>query len=188
MLKYADTDIVFQELPDEVTLAVNITGCPCRCPDCHSKHLWADTGTPLTPDAVDRLIAPRQGAITCLSLMGGDADPEGVDSLLAYIRRRYPRLHTSWWSGRSILSPLVRLERLDYLKLGPYLPHLGSLRSATTNQRLYRVVAGQLVDITDRLRVRPLASAPVADAAKRATILSTRLAASHSAPRNTTTT
>ena len=39
MLRYTNTDIVFQELPDEVTLAVNLSGCPCRCPGCHSKNV-----------------------------------------------------------------------------------------------------------------------------------------------------
>ena len=28
MLKYANFDIVFQEVPDEVTLAINISNCP----------------------------------------------------------------------------------------------------------------------------------------------------------------
>ena len=28
MLKYANYDIVFQEVPDEVTLAINISNCP----------------------------------------------------------------------------------------------------------------------------------------------------------------
>ena len=44
MLKYVNTDIVFQEIPDEVTLAVNISNCPCRCPGCHSEYLWEDVG------------------------------------------------------------------------------------------------------------------------------------------------
>ena len=35
MLKYVNTGIVFQEIPDEVTLAINISGCPCHCPGCH---------------------------------------------------------------------------------------------------------------------------------------------------------
>ncbi|SHF88735.1 hypothetical protein SAMN05444364_11530 [Prevotella scopos JCM 17725] len=42
MLRYINTDIVFQEFPDEVTLAINISGCPCRCPACHSQFLWAN--------------------------------------------------------------------------------------------------------------------------------------------------
>lgn len=150
MLRYADTDIVFQEIPDEVTLAVNLTGCPCHCPGCHSKHLWGDVGQPLDGQTLDGLINRQSGRVSCLALLGGDAAPAEVDSLLAGVRQRHPKLHTAWWSGRTIPSPLVSLANLDYLKLGPYLAHLGPLKSRHTNQRLYRVAGGTLHDITAR--------------------------------------
>ena len=35
MVRFYNFDIVFAEIPDEVTLAINITGCPYRCPGCH---------------------------------------------------------------------------------------------------------------------------------------------------------
>ena len=47
MLKYVNTDVVFQEIPDEVTLAINISNCPCHCPGCHSRYLWEDIGLSL---------------------------------------------------------------------------------------------------------------------------------------------
>ena len=47
MLKYVNHDIVFQEFPDEVTLAVNLSRCPCACPGCHSTYLWGDNGEEL---------------------------------------------------------------------------------------------------------------------------------------------
>ena len=150
MLKYVDTDIVFQELPDEVTLAVNLSGCPCRCPGCHSKHLWADGGEVLDGAAVDCLLARQRQEVTCLSLMGGDAQPQEVNRLARWLREHHPKLKIAWWSGRSLLSPLVQLANYDYIKLGPYLRHLGPLRSRTTNQRLYRVEGGCLHDITSR--------------------------------------
>lgn len=31
MLKYVNCGIVFQEIPDEVTLSINISNCPCHC-------------------------------------------------------------------------------------------------------------------------------------------------------------
>ena len=40
MLKYVNCGIVFQEIPDEVTLSINISNCPCHCPGCHSNYLW----------------------------------------------------------------------------------------------------------------------------------------------------
>ena len=41
-MKYVDTKIVFQELPNEITLAINISGCPCACIGCHSSYLSQD--------------------------------------------------------------------------------------------------------------------------------------------------
>lgn len=148
MLRYIDTDIVFQEIPDEVTLAINLSGCPCRCPGCHSKHLWGDSGEPLTEEVVECMLQHQKQEVTCLSLMGGDAQPTEVDRLAGWLRRHHPRLHIAWWSGRTLLSPLVSLSNFDYIKLGPYLSHLGPLKSRTTNQRLYRITAGTLHDIT----------------------------------------
>ena len=150
MLRYIDTDIVFQEIPDEVTLAVNLSGCPCRCPGCHSKHLWGDDGKPLTEEAVECMLEHQKNEVTCLSLMGGDAMPAEINSLASTLRSRFPKLHLAWWSGRTLLSPAVSLNNFDYIKLGPYLSHLGPLKSPRTNQRLYRVVAGRLDDITSR--------------------------------------
>ena len=149
MLKYVDSDVVFQEIPGEVTLAVNLSGCPCRCPGCHSKHLWGDMGEPLTPEALDRLVELRGGGgVTCVAIMGGDANPAEVDSLMAHLRKSHPRLHTAWYSGRSLLSPAVDPQNFDYIKLGPYLEHLGPLKNSHTNQRLYKLHQGRREDIT----------------------------------------
>lgn len=139
MLKYVDTDIVFQEIPDEVTLAVNLSGCPCRCPGCHSKHLWGDTGDPLTDEAIDCLLSRQPAGVSCVALMGGDASPAEVDAIASRLKQRHPGIKTAWYSGRSLLSKEVNLDNLDYVKLGPYLAHLGPLKSPKTNQRLYLV-------------------------------------------------
>ena len=84
--------------------------------------------------------------------MGGDAAPREVNRLASHIRQRFPRLHTAWWSGRTLLSPAIDTSNFDYIKLGPYLAHLGGLRSPCTNQRLYRVLHDGMHDITGRLR------------------------------------
>lgn len=150
MLKYTNSDVVFQEIPDEVALAINLSGCPCRCPGCHSPQLWGDIGEPLTPQQLDDLIAECRHHITCVALMGGDAAPDEVDNLMQHLRQQHGELQTAWYSGRSLLSPAIHLENVDYVKLGPYLAHLGPLRSKRTNQRFYHVQQGQLHDITSR--------------------------------------
>ena len=104
----------------------------------------------LDGQAVDCMLSRQKHEVTCLSLMGGDAQPQEVDRLAHWLREHHPRLKIAWWSGRSLLSPQVSLSNFDYIKLGPYLKHLGPLKSRTTNQRLYRVVGGALHDITSR--------------------------------------
>ena len=154
MLKFVSYDIVFQEIPDEVTLAVNISGCPNGCPGCHSPYLQQDVGRSLTFGTLELLLEEYGDEITCLCFMGGDGAPEEVASLARWLREHDPRLRTAWYSGRSRLPERIDARLFDYLKLGPYLERCGGLRSRTTNQRLYHVSADRdgvrMEDITAR--------------------------------------
>lgn len=151
MLKYVNTGIVFQEIPDEVTLAINISNCPCRCPGCHSRYLWNDIGAPLTTQVLDEFMAKFGNDITCICFMGGDADPEYIGKLAVYLHMKYPEYRVGWYSGRLRMSPEPHRKLFDYIKVGPYIAHLGSLKCKTTNQRLYKRVEGVgFQDITYR--------------------------------------
>ena len=151
MVKYWNYDIVFAEFPDETTLALNITGCPNRCAGCHSPHLQADCGQPLDETALRGLLDRYGAAVTCVGFMGGDAQPEEVARLAAFVRDGWPRLRVGWYSGRSQLPPEIRPERFDYIKLGPWVEAQGPLTAPTTNQRLYRIRPdGTMEDITTR--------------------------------------
>lgn len=151
MLKYVNTGVVFQEIPDEVTLAVNISNCPCRCPGCHSRYLWGDVGEPLTPMVLDGFIREYGDDITCICFMGGDSEPEYVDMLARYVHKAYPKMKVGWYSGRTRISSAVNKADFDYIKVGPYIEHLGCLKSRTTNQRLYKRASGDgFTDITYR--------------------------------------
>lgn len=72
MLKYVNHDIVFQEFPDEVTLAVNLSHCPCACPGCHSTYLWGDNGEELTEERWLALVEQYGRTITCAAHQCGD--------------------------------------------------------------------------------------------------------------------
>lgn len=151
MLKYVNSDIVFQEIPDEVTLAINISNCPCHCPGCHSRYLWDDVGLPLNPEAIDAFVGKYGSDLTCIAFMGGDSDPKGVDLLAQYVHEEYPHLRVAWYSGRTVISPLIQKNDFDYIKIGPFIRHLGPLKRPTTNQRLYRQNdQGEFEDITAR--------------------------------------
>ena len=58
-------------MPDEVTLYLTISNCPCRCKDCNSKYLWGDIGSELTIGELDKLISNNSG-ITAILFGGGD--------------------------------------------------------------------------------------------------------------------
>lgn len=139
MLKCYSYDIVCQEIPDEITLAVNISCCPNRCPGCHSPWLWEDSGELMTEEMLISLIDKYSAAITCFCFMGGDAEPSEIERLAILIRSRYPHIRTAWYSGRETLPDGFKVTVLDYLKLGPYIEALGGLKSENTNQILYRI-------------------------------------------------
>ena len=65
-MKVASYDIVFQEIPEEVTLALNISQCPCHCQGCHSPHLAEDIGEQLTTELLQNLLDRYRSAVTCV--------------------------------------------------------------------------------------------------------------------------
>ena len=151
MLKYVNTGIVFQEIPDEVTLAINISNCPCHCPGCHSHYLWEDIGLPLDASAIDTFVNKFGSNITCIAFMGGDGDPKGVNILAQYIHEEHPEFKVAWYSGRLRIPSFITKTDFDYIKVGPFIRHLGPLNQPTTNQRLYRQDSqGGFEDITAR--------------------------------------
>ena len=148
MLKYVNTMVTFSEVPDEVTLAINISNCPCQCKGCHSSYLAQDIGTELTFSELRRLIKHNSG-ISCIAFMGGDSEPKRIDALASFVTNHY-QLKVAWYSGRQELSKEIDLQNFDAIKLGPYIEELGPLNSRTTNQRFYKVNGKELVDITSK--------------------------------------
>ena len=69
MVRYHNFDVVFAEIPGETTLALNITGCPNRCPGCHSPHLQADEGRVLDEAELLGLLARYGRSVTCVAFM-----------------------------------------------------------------------------------------------------------------------
>ena len=137
-MKYVDTLVTFSEIPDEITLAINISGCKNACPGCHSPYLAEDIGKPLTETSLSLLINNNKG-ITCVCLMGGDANPMYINQLAEMIRGEFADIKVAWYSGKQELSEYIELKNFDYIKLGPYIEEKGPLNNPNTNQRLYDV-------------------------------------------------
>lgn len=155
MIKYTDTRVTFSEIPDEVTLCINISGCPCHCEGCHSSYLAEDIGTRLDCDWLDVLVHRNKG-ISCISFMGGDADPATINLLAHHIRNSaswsdaYVGMKIAWYSGRQELAKEIDISNFDYIKLGPYIADRGPLNDPNTNQRMYKIEDGKMLDITNK--------------------------------------
>ena len=147
MLKYVDTKVTFAEVPNEISLCINISNCPCNCKGCHSSYLSENIGNELNSNSIKELINNNKG-ITCICFMGGDSNPSEVDALAQFIKIYFP-IKIAWYSGRQELSKDINLNNFDFIKLGPYIEELGPLNSKTTNQKFYKIEENKLIDITD---------------------------------------
>ena len=149
MVKYYNAMVVFEEIPDEITLAINITNCPCHCKGCHSEFLWEDKGILLTSEELDLLIDKNDG-ITTVCFMGGDAEPQTIQDLAEYVHE-VKHLKVGWYSGRDSYYKNINFNYFDYIKLGHYDEDLGGLNKETTNQRLYKITHEKLEDGVKKL-------------------------------------
>jgi anaerobic ribonucleoside-triphosphate reductase activating protein len=136
-MKYVDTKVVFQEVPDEVSLAINLSNCPCHCKGCHSPYLAEDIGEELTIEKLTQLATEAEG-ITTICFMGGDSDTKRLNRLAKWVHDELD-LKVAWYSGVQMLSEHIELKNFDYIKLGPYVENNGPLTSETTNQKFYKV-------------------------------------------------
>ncbi len=134
---FTQTDISFQEVPNEVSLIFSISGCPHRCPGCHSIDLWKERfGSELSMESFLESIKKYNGLVTCICFFGGDWEEASLVSLLK--KAINLGLKTCLYSGNEYVSTDVE-RHLDYLKIGPWKQELGGLESKDTNQQFINV-------------------------------------------------
>jgi len=139
-LLYAGAAVVFQEVPDEIALAISISGCTRNCEGCHSAHLREYKGRDMLYD-LEYLIDTHPG-ITCVCFMGGDQNIRELKKAINLIRLKYPKLLVCIYTGEDDLQKVAKLiSELspDYLKWGSYKKELGALDSPKTNQAFIKL-------------------------------------------------
>jgi len=147
MLKYLTMDMVFREIPEEITLAINITNCKIHCKGCHSKFLWKDIGKELTLKCITEELKKNK-LITCICMMGGNSDLDSLYNLFIQLKEAYPDIKLAWYTGEILPNiPSIFIDILDYIKTGPYIKELGGLDKETTNQQLFKIENNKLKPI-----------------------------------------
>lgn len=142
MLHYAGIDILFQEVPDEVSLSFTVAGCPNGCDDCHwvSFNKIASSDFPrLTAAKMVEEYKKYDGLVTCVLFFGGDWELSFLESMIEeFTKHRDIEIIPKFalYSGQEPANVLteVNTEIWDYVKAGPYKREHGGLKKKTTNQ------------------------------------------------------
>ena len=129
MIKYIPsmTNVVLEEIPGKLTLAVEISNCQGNCIGCHSPWLKEDTGQELTPDVISGLIKDNYG-VNCFLLLGEGRDRQALLDTAAFLKAGFPDIETALYSGRVDVEKDL-WEAFDYIKTGPYIEENGPLNS-----------------------------------------------------------
>ena len=152
-LKFLSTSIGFREVPDEISLLINITNCPCRCAGCHSPELWEDAGKLLDLESLQYLLLSYayrlKSPVTCITFLGDGGNLEDLGKLIEYCHKKgfLTCLYTG--STGAYNAIVCSNKTLDYIKVGRYMKEMGPLDSPSTNQRFYKIHYLQLQDGTD---------------------------------------
>lgn len=136
-LKYTGYTVACQEVPDELSIVFNISGCPYKCRGCHSQYLWDYIGRYISED-IEGVLRQYKGLATCVCFMGGDQNLSEMKDLLA--RCKTHGFKTCIYSGSNNMALFKDLrDVLDYLKIGEYKEELGGLKNKNTNQIFYGI-------------------------------------------------
>ena len=132
--------VVFEEIPDKITLMIEITGCQNRCPGCHSPWLQQHIGEELTCKKLRELIEKNKG-VNCILFSGEGNNFDELMHLAFEVKRIDSKLSTALYSGRDTLGEDTSkaMAAFDYIKIGSYKVEFGPLNKETTNQKLYKV-------------------------------------------------
>ncbi len=136
-MNYYDFQVVFQEVPGEISLCFTICGCPIRCKGCHSSHLWSEeNGKLLTYKKFEQFLLQYDDFATCVLFMGGEWHEEELLKMLKTAKKYMYK--TCLYTGQENVSTAIRNE-LNWIKTGKWIPELGGLNSKNTNQKFIDV-------------------------------------------------
>ena len=130
-MRYYDYNIVLQEVPNEVSLSLSITGCKLSCDGCHSPYLWKEHGEILTNEIFTDLLNKYTGLISCVLFMGGEWHEEELVNLLSLSKSM--GLKTCLYTGLDKVNDII-LSNIDHIKYGKWVKELGGLENINTNQ------------------------------------------------------
>jgi len=119
VIRYSGYYITFQEVPNEVSLVLTITGCPRRCEGCHSPWLRdPDLGDDLEKD-LPVLLEKYGEDISCVCFMGEGTDMDALHRC-AFMATKY-NVKLALYTGADSMDELPDfVNYFDYIKVGHF--------------------------------------------------------------------
>ena len=148
-MRFSTQQVVWQEVPDEVSLTFLISGCQLGCRGCHSADSWDESkGTVLDLDYLKQCLEKYRNLLTCVLFMGGEWHEVELINLLKFIHEN--GLKTCLYTGLDLdeiklLHPAL-LDYLDFIKVGRFDIGLGGLESPNTNQLFLDLKTGECLN------------------------------------------
>ena len=143
-MRFKDYSIVLQEVPNEVTLCLTITGCKLACDGCHSPYLWKEgSGIELTENIFIGLLERYKNLITCVLFMGGEWEKDTLINFLIISKQN--KLKTCLYTGLYEIDSGIKSE-LTFLKTGPWEKTLGGLENINTNQKFIDIDKNEILN------------------------------------------
>lgn len=135
MIKYVEYNVVFEEIPDRVTLAFTISNCQNKCKGCHSSFLRGDIGKILNKNTIDEIFDKTIRKCNCVLFLGEGNNKADLFSLNQYIKEKY-NIETAIYSGRDVVEEDL-FNEFDFVKIGSYKEEFGPLNNKNTNQKMF---------------------------------------------------
>ena len=141
-LYFFTKDVVFQEVPNEISLSFSIAGCTNNCKNCSWQHIKIQPKQ-LSSTVFENYLKKYKGLVSCIVFLGGDWKPRVLLNRLK--KAKEYGFKTCLYTGKTDVSEEIK-SFLDYLKVGPYIEELGGLTSEKTNQKFIEVKTGKILN------------------------------------------
>ena len=144
--------LALSEIPSEISAVVPLAGCSHSCYHCHSpQYQDRNGGEWLTYYTYRDILEKYYRKASCILFFGGEYDTEELVKLSWLARLK--GFKTALYSGFEYDElPENILREFTYIKTGKYVEELGGINIKGTNQRLWKRVDGELVDITAEMQ------------------------------------
>lgn len=136
-MNFSYPQVVFQEVPNHISLAFSISGCSLGCKGCHSTETWDENfGTELTDEVFINWLNKYKGMVSNILFYGGEWEANRLTELLTIAKQH--DFKTSLYTGLEL--PEINkniLANVTYIKTGKFIKSLGGITSEHSNQFFY---------------------------------------------------